>query len=71
MKLENFMRALEIYQTASEQQGKLFSVSKILSDVFRMSQEQIMDEFKKIQKEEKNPLFAKFYGGTDDGESKW
>lgn len=71
MKLDNFMRALEIYQTASEQQGKLFSVSRILSDVFRMSDEQIMDEFKEIQKEEKNPLFAKFYSGIDDGESKW
>jgi hypothetical protein len=71
MKLENFMRALEIYQSASEHQGKLFSVSRILSDVFRMSDEQITDEFKEIQKEEKNPLFAKFYGGVDDGESKW
>ena len=71
MKLDNFMRALEIYQSAAEHQGKLFSVSRILSDIFRMSEEQIMDEFKEIQKEEKNPLFAKFYGGVDDGEPKW
>lgn len=71
MKLDNFMRTLEIYQSAAEHQGKLFSVSRILSDIFRMSEEQIMDEFKEIQKEEKNPLFAKFYGGVDDGEPKW
>lgn len=71
MKLDNFMRALEIYQSASEHQGKLFSVSRILSDIFRMSKEQIMDEFKEIQKEKNNPVFSAFYGGTEEGESTW
>lgn len=71
MKLDNFMRAMEIYQSAAEHQGKLFSITKILSDIFHMSEEQIIDEFNAIKKEETNPLFAKFYGGTEDGESKW
>jgi hypothetical protein len=71
MKLDNFMSKLEIYTTASEHQGKLFSVNKILTDIFKMTQDEIIKEFEEIKKEEKNPLFNKFYGGTDDGESKW
>lgn len=71
MKLDNFMSKLEIYQTAQEYQGKLFSVNKILTDVFRMSEDDIENEFKEIQKEEKNPLYTKFYSGGDDDDSQW
>jgi len=71
MKLDTFMRAMEIYQSAAEHQGKLFSVTRILSDIFHMSEEQIIDEFKTIKKEETNPLFSKFYAGTEEGETKW
>ena len=70
MKLDNFTSKLEIYATAQEYQGKLFSVNKILTDVFRLSEEEIEEEFKAIQKEEANPLYAKFYNSEDD-ESSW
>ena len=70
MKLDNFMSKLEIYSTAQEYQGKLFSVEKILKDVFRVSDDEIEDEFKKIQQEEKDPKYAKFYAAEDE-ESKW
>jgi hypothetical protein len=70
MKLDNFINKLEIYATASEYQGKLFSVETILKDVFRLSEEEIEEEFKAIQKEEHNPLYAKFYK-ADDEEPTW
>lgn len=66
MKLDNFTSKLDIYSTAQEYQGKLFSVETILSDVFRMSKDEIEDEFKKIQKESKDPLYKTFYE-EDDG----
>lgn len=71
MKLDNFMSKLEIYTTASEHQGKLFSVNTILKDIFRFTDEEIEEEFKKIQTEEKDPLYAKFYNQDEDGQSKW
>jgi len=69
MKLDNFMNKLEIYATAQEYQGKLFSVNTILKDVFRFSEDEIQDEFKKINDEEKDPLYGKFYSGDGDDES--
>jgi len=71
MKLDNFMSKLEIYQTASEHQGKLFSVNTVLKDIFRFTDEQIEEEFKKIQEEENDPLYAKFYGNDEEGDAKW
>jgi len=72
MKLDNFMNKMEIYTTASEHQGKLFSVNTVLKDIFRFTDEEIDEEFKKIQEEEKNPLYSKFYANDDeDGNPKW
>ena len=61
MNLENFVKRVEIFSGLQEQQGKLFPVEKILKDVFKMGDEEIKDNFLAIQKEEKNPLYAKFY----------
>lgn len=61
MKLDNFMNKIDIYSTAAEYQGKLFSVNTILKDVFRFTDEQIEEEFKKIKDEEGNDLYSKFY----------
>ena len=71
MKLDNFMNKIEIYATAAEHQGKLFSVNTVLKDIFRFTDEQIEDEFKKIQKEEKDPLYSKFYNNDQEGDTKW
>jgi len=65
MKLDNFMSQLDIYGTAQDYAGKLFSVEKILKTVFKYTEEEIQNEFKQIQKEEKNKLFAKFYKSDD------
>ena len=66
MKLDNFMTKLDIYATAQEYQGKLFSVNKILKEVFRFSDEEIEEEFKNISKEETNDLYKKFYNNEDE-----
>lgn len=61
LKLENFMRQFEIFSSTQESQGKLFSIRKLLKDIFKFSDEEIENELKEIQKEEKNKLFSKFY----------
>jgi len=67
MKLDNFMGKLDIYSTAQEYQGKLFSVNTILKDVFRFSDEEIEEEFKKIKEEESDELYSKFYNKDEEG----
>lgn len=61
MKLANFNNKLDIYATVSEYAGKLFPVETILKDVFKMTDEEIENNFEKIKLEEKDPKFAKFY----------
>ena len=61
MKLNNFNNKLDIYATVSEYAGKLFPVETILKDVFKMTDEEIEQNFEKIKIEEKDPKFAKFY----------
>lgn len=69
MNLDNFMKKLDIYATAQEYQGKLFSVEYILKEVFKLSDEEIKERLEEIQKEESNPLFKKFYASDEDEES--
>ncbi len=71
MKLDNFMSKIEIYATAQEYQGKLFPVQKILKDIFRMDDKEIEENFKEIQKEEKDPLFTKFYKSDEEDQPQW
>jgi len=71
MKLDNFMSKLDIYSTAQEYQGKLFSVTKILKEIFRYSDEDIEEMFKEIKEEETNDLFSKFYSDGEDGGGSW
>ncbi|WXB47902.1 portal protein [Vibrio phage VB_VaC_TDDLMA] len=70
MKLENFTSKVDIYSQVQDYQGKLFSVETILKDVFRMSEEEIKEEFEKIHKEEKDPLYQRFYQNDEEG-SQW
>ena len=70
MKLDNFTNKLDIYSTAAEYQGKLFSVNTILKDIFRFSDEEIEEEFTKIKDEEKDELYSKFYA-SEEGDGGW
>ena len=65
MKLDTFMSKLDIYATAQDYQGKLFSVNTILKDVFRFTDEEIEEEFKKIDEETNDPLYGKFYNDDE------
>lgn len=65
LKLENFMSKLDIYRSAQEHQGKIFSVETILKDIFKMDEEAIKEELQRINKEERDPLYSNIY--KDDG----
>jgi hypothetical protein len=67
MKLANFNNKLDIYATVSEYAGKLFPVETILKDVFKMTDDEIEENFEKIKAEEKDPMFSKFYTEDDNG----
>ncbi len=66
MELDNFTTKMDIYENIQEQAGKLFSINTILKRIFKFSEEEIKEEFELIKKEEKNPLYAKFYVKEDD-----
>ena len=66
MQLANFSSSIEIYNGVADTQGRLFSVSTILHNVFRMSDEEIEAELDKIEAEKKNAKFAAFYSKDED-----
>ena len=67
MNLNNFTSRLDIYATAQEYKGKLFSVETILKEIFALSDKEIAEETKKIESEMKDPKYKRFYEtDTDD-----
>lgn len=72
MQLANFNSSIEIYNNVSETQGRLFSVSTIMRNVFRMSDEEIEEEIDKIEAEKKNPKFKAFYESeSESSDDSW
>lgn len=67
MNLQNFMSKLDIYATAQEYKGKLFSVETILKEIFNFSNEDIEEESKKIEMEIKDKKYKRFYEQEEDG----
>lgn len=61
MKTETFIKKLDVYGNAQEHAGKLFPVETILKEVFKMSDDDIKENFKLIAKEKKDPMYADFY----------
>lgn len=66
MNLNNFMSRLDIYATAKEYAGSLFSVETILKEVFGLSDLEIVEETKRIEKEKKNPHYKRFYDTPEE-----
>lgn len=66
MKLDNLMKRIEIFTTAQEHIGKLYSAEGLIKEVFGKSDEEIAQTFKEINTEEKNQKFKKFYRQPDD-----
>jgi len=64
--MKNIKKKYKLYfLVVSEYAGKLFPVETILKDVFKMTDEEIEQNFEKIKAEEKNPMFSKFYQSND------
>lgn len=66
MNLSNFMSRLDIYSTAKEYSGSLFSVETILKEVFGLSDTDIIEETKRIEKEKKNAHYKRFYDEPEE-----
>lgn len=66
MMLDNFVKKIEIFGTMQEQAGKLLPVEDIMKQVFKYSDKEIEDNFKKIEKESSNKLYKKFYAVEED-----
>jgi len=67
MNLDAWTSKLDIYQTARDYAGSVFSYRKIMKEVFRFSDEEIDENLKEIAKEKKDPKFKDFYK-TDEEE---
>lgn len=66
MQLENLIKRVEIFAGLQEQQGKIFPVEKTLKEVFRMSDDEIDENFKAIEKEKSDSRYSKFYQTYDE-----
>ena len=61
MKLANFEKRLNIYSSARDYSGTLFSVEYLYRNIFKFDDDEIKEMMTEIQKEKKNPLFKHLY----------
>lgn len=61
MKLANFEKRLNIYSSARDYSGTLFSVEYLYKNIFKFDDDEIKEMMTEIQKEKKNPLFKHLY----------
>ena len=66
MKLTNLQEALEIYNSASEQTGKIFTVRYLLKEIFKKSDEEIDDLLKQLEDEKNDKRFARYYSSGEE-----
>ena len=66
MRLINLQEALEIYNNASEQVGKVFTVRYLFKEVFKKSDEEIDELLKELEKEKKDKRFNAYYGSSEE-----
>lgn len=70
MKVDKFSSAMEIYHNIAEDVGKVLSLTDTLKIIFNMSEDDVTNTMKRIQKEKKNKLFKDFYS-SEDGSDDW
>jgi hypothetical protein len=66
MKINTLSEQIEVYSTAQEYGGKIFSHRNIMKKVFRMNDDEIDENIKEITAEKKDPKFKEFYVVDDD-----
>jgi len=65
LKLANFTSKLDVYSNVQDYAGKLFPIETVLKTIFRWTDEEIEENFDKIQKESKMSKYAEFYKKED------
>ena len=66
MRLMNLQEALDIYNSASEQVGKVFTVRYLLKEIFKKSDNEIDELLKDLESEKKDKRFAQYYGSSEE-----
>jgi len=57
---------LTLYATARDYAGNVFSYNTLMQRIFGMSELEVEENLKEIEKEKKNKLFARFYKQPED-----
>jgi len=71
MQRENLSQAIDMYNNIEELTGKYFSHEFIFKEIFKMSDDDIRELAEQLEKEKKDPLYARFYESDDNGEDSW
>lgn len=71
MEREALTESLNLYNDIEELIGKYFSYEYVFKNVLKMSDEDITDMSEQIEKEQKDPLYARFYADGDDDGDGW
>ena len=66
MRLMNLQEALEIYNNASEQVGKVFTVRYLLKEIFKKSDTEIDELLKDLESEKNDKRFAQYYNNSEE-----
>jgi hypothetical protein len=66
MTLDAWTSKLDLYATAKDYAGNVFSYNKTMKIIFGLTDLEIEDNLKEIAKEKKNPLFKAFYEVPDE-----
>jgi hypothetical protein len=66
MNLDKFTTQLDLYTTAKDIAGNVFSYNTTMKRVFGMTDLEIEQNLKEIEKEKKNKLFKDFYTSEDE-----
>lgn len=70
MKIVNLQEQIEAYATVKEYAGSLMSHQRAMKEVFKWTDEEILENLKEIAEEKKDEKFAGFYDDPD-GDGRW
>jgi len=66
MERDNLSESLSQFNDIEELIGKYFSYEYVFKKIFKFSDEEIQEMAEQIEKEQKDPLYARFYASSDD-----